>query len=276
MKRKPITVIIPTWNSMPELRETLKSLKPAFGKSLKEVIIIDKMSVDETVRLAYAYGCTIIWDDNTLGHARLNGLKHANTKWIAFIDSDIRLPKDWYKNICKYIDEKTGWVYGQTKEDIPFIENDHEYKRQLKHNLPRKLKIGAFERGYTNNTIALREPLLDAPISNLNAWEDYAMTQWMIKKGYEVIEVPLYCDHLKAELYKKIGLYTESWGIAGELKAKGYNPRTLLRPFYFVYWGLRCTVHFKNFEYTKYYVNICLGMLKVIFKTKKEAFNWSR
>jgi len=206
----------------------------------------------------------------------LLGLKHARTKWVAWIDSDIELPKDWYKEICKSVNDKTGWVYGQTKEDIPFVEADHEYKRQLRNNLPRQLKKGEFERAYTNNTITLREPLLNAPIDNLNAWEDYVMCQWMIKKGYDVIEIALPCKHLKHGVYKKFGLYTESWGIAGELKAKGWNPRTLMRPFYFVYWGIRCTTHFKNFEYTRYYTKVCLGMLKAIFKTRKECFNWNR
>ncbi len=281
---KKVTVIIPTWNSMPELKETLKSLPEAFGKHIKKIIFIDKCSTDGLVKFLYEeyrdYEWSIMFDTGTLGTARRLGLWASRTKWVAWIDSDIVLPKGWYKTMCKYIkSKKTGWVYGYTKENNEFVEKALEWKRQLKNNLPRKLRIGAFERAYTNNTICLRKPLLYAPIDNLNAWEDYVMGQSMIKQGYDVIEVPVACDHLKNEVYEKFGNYTEAWGIAGELKAKGFNPKTLGRPFYFLYWGIRCTVHFKDFRYTQYYTGVFISMIKSIItylKKSKKTFEWSR
>jgi glycosyltransferase involved in cell wall biosynthesis len=280
---KKIDIIIPCWNSMPELEDCLKSLKPAFGKHLGDIIIVDKHSTDGTINCAYKYGCHIIWEGGTLGQARLRGLRAARTKWVAFIDSDIVLTENWFLSIWAWkttiemrSNKLCGLLYGYTEEDIEFIERDHAWKRQMKNNLPRILKIGAFERVYTNNTICLREPLLDAPIENLNAWEDYVMGQWIIEKGLVAVEVSLGCKHLKHGVYEKFGNYTEIWGICGELKAKGWNPRTLCRPFYFVWWGTRCTIHFKDFKYFQYYCNICIRMLKAIFKYRKECFDWSR
>jgi len=286
-QNKKIDIIIPSWNSMPELEDCLKSLKPAFGKHLGDIIIIDKYSKDGTIDCAMKYKCHIIWSKDTLGHARLLGLNAASTKWVAFIDSDIVLPKDWFLSMWAWkttmemrmrgcIKKIIGWIYGYTKEDIEFVERDHEWKRQLRNNLPRILKLGAFERAYTNNTLCLREPLLDAPIENLNAWEDFYLGQWMIKKGYSVIEVPVSCIHLKHGVYEKFNLYTENWGICGELEAKGWNPRTMLRPFYFVWWGFRCCWHFKDLKYFIYYYNICIGMLKAMYFNRKKSFSWSR
>lgn len=117
--------------------------------------------------------------------------------------------------------------------------------------------------------------MLDAPIAELNAWEDYAMGQHMIKKGYDVLEVDVACDHLKSDVYAKFGFYTEAWGIAGEIKAKGMNPYTLMRPFYFLYWGVRCTIHFKDFNYTKYYTGVFLSMINALCNLSK-CFAWSR
>jgi len=216
-----VTAIIPTWNSMPELEDTLQSLLPEFGNIIKKVIIVDKGSKDGTIECAERYGCKIITDTGTLGNARLTGLKAARTKWVLFIDSDIVIPEGWFDTMFKYIKDGVGWVYGYTKEDIEFVERDHEWKRQLQNNLPRELKQGEFERAYTNNTICLREPLLSAPIMDLNAWEDYVLGQWMLHHGYKVLEVPVACEHLKHGVYEKFGLYTEAWGISGELKAKG-------------------------------------------------------
>jgi len=280
MLRK-LDVILPTWNSMPELQNTLDSLIPALGDVLRSVIIVDKFSTDGTIYTAYNWGIDndipvqIILDDSTLGNARKLGLQAATTKWVCFIDSDIVLPVGWLDMVRSYRGVKVGWIYGVTKEDIPFLEKAHEWKRELRNNLPRELKKGEFERAYTNNTICLREPLLDAPIEELSAWEDYVMGQHMIAKGYKVLEVPVFCDHLKHGVYEKFGNYTESWGLVGELKAKGWNPYSLMRPFYFTYWGLRCTFHFKDFKYFQYYTGVTLSMIKAIFN-RATAFEWSR
>ena len=282
MRIRNIEVIIPTWNSMPELQDTLDSLLPAFSSALRKVIILDNYSSDATQQSAINWGAMndipilIVLTGKPLGGVRKIGLRIARTKWVAFIDSDIVLPRGWLREVASYIStKKVGWVYGYTAEDIEFIERAHEYKRQLRNNLPRTLKIGEFERAYTNNTVCLRKPLLDAPIDELNAWEDYVMGQHMIKKGYDVIEIDYPCDHLKHGVYEKFGNYTEKWGLVGELKAKGWNPYTLMRPFYFVYWGIRCTIHFKDFKYLQYYTGVTLGMLSAILN-KAKMFQWNR
>jgi len=158
MLRK-LDVILPTWNSMPELQNTLDSLIPALGSVLRSVIIVDKFSTDGTIYTAYNWGIDndipvqIILDDSTLGNARKLGLQAATTKWVCFIDSDIVLPVGWLDMVRSYRGVKVGWIYGVTKEDIPFLEKAHEWKRELRNNLPRELKKGEFERAYTNNTI---------------------------------------------------------------------------------------------------------------------------
>jgi len=281
MRINKLDIIIPTWNSMPEIENTLESLVPALGDKIGRIIIVDKFSNDATVNTVINWGVEndisihLIHTEASLGTARKMGLLESNTKYVLWVDSDIVLPVNWLKEVQKYWTNDTGWVYGITCEDIPFIEKTHQWKRELKNNLPRTLHKGEFERAYTNNSVTLRKPLLDAPIDGLNAWEDYVMGQHMIEKGYKVIEVPIFCDHLKHGVYKKFGNYTEAWGIAGELKAKGWNMYTLMRPFYFLYWGVRCTLHFKDFRYTQYYIGVFISMWKAIYNRTK-AIEWSR
>jgi len=278
-----ITIIIPTWNSMPELDSCLKSITSVFPKNtVDEIIIVDKHSTDNTVETAKKYNCTIIYDDTTLGSARLKGLNHAKTDWIAFIDSDIELPENWYttmtttiQNLEKKHKLKIGWIYGRTIDDREPLRSEKLWKMELelKKTGYRKLKQG--DRAYTNNTLCLRKPLLNANIKHLNAWEDYVLTQNMLKAGYDVIEVPITCTHLRSETYSKFGIMTEAWGIAGELKAKGINPLTLLRPFWFLYWGTKCTFHFKDLIHLKFNVNVFFSMIKAIIH-QKEAYAWKR
>jgi len=325
-----ISIIIPTWNSMPEFERCLNSIPTAFPEGvIKEIIVVDKHSTDGTIETAKKHGCTILYDDISLGSARMKGLHHAKTERIAFIDSDIELPDGWFDDMlyamettsdtlkfnnykvvenkcskCEHIidcwtdfeigvynekkmkklhpemyrivSNKIGWIYGRTIDDREPIKSEKLWKmqRELGTNGYRLLKEG--DRAYTNNTLCLREPLLNSKIEHLNAWEDYILTQNMLKAGYNVVEVPITCNHLRSHTYDKFGVMTEAWGIAGEIKAKGWNPRTLARPFWFLYWGTRCTIHFKDFSHFKYNLNIFLSMIKAMFINRKQAFEWKR
>ena len=284
-----VSIIIPTWNSMPEFEKCLNSIPKAFPKGMvEEIIIVDKHSTDGTVELAKKHGCTVLYDDISLGSARMAGLHHAKTKWIAFIDSDIELSEGWFKQmistkVAEYFFNKynvfgkleLGWIYGRTIDDREPIKSEKlwKMKRELKDGY-RLIKEG--DRAYTNNTLCLRLPLLNAKIEHLNAWEDYILTQEMLKAGYNVVEVPVTCTHLRSHTYDKFGVMTEAWGIAGEIKAKGINPYTLLRPLWFLYWGTRCTFHFKDIVHFKYNLKVFLSMIKAMFINRKEAFEWKR
>lgn len=281
-----IDIIIPTWNSMPELEKTLKSLKIAFPSDIiNNVIVVDKHSEDGTIECAKKYGCVVLFDDKSLGSARLAGLKRATTDWVAFIDSDIELPPNWFEKMItslfnRYlvsgqsaIEQRVGWFYGRTIDDVSPLREEKLYKMELELSPSGRLVT---HRAYTNNTICRRKPLLDAPIEDLNAWEDYVMTQTMLKAGYEVVEFPVTCIHLRSSTYDKFGVMTEAWGIAGELKAKGWNIRTCLRPFWFIYWGVRCTIHFRDFEHLWFNLKSFWSQIKALYINRKKSFEWKR
>jgi glycosyltransferase involved in cell wall biosynthesis len=266
-----ISIIIPTYNSMPELEKCLSSFKDAFPENtIVEIIIVDKNSLDGTIECAKKFNCTILTNTISLGSARTMGLKHAKTKVICFIDSDIVLPKNWYNDMFNLLvfSDNVGWIYGRTIDDKEPLKSEKLYKMEMEcDSKGRILKLG--DRAYTNNTICLRNPLLKANIENLNAWEDWVLAQEMMKSGYKILEVPIICEHLRSETYKKFGVYTEAWGIAGELKSKGINLKTLLRPFWFLYWGVRCCYHFKDFEHFLFNFKVFKSTIYAILFPKK-------
>lgn len=278
MNIKKLSIIIPTWNSMPEFKKCIISIKDAFPReAVKEIIVIDKNSNDGTIEYAKRNGCVVLNNNKSLGSARLMGLNYAKTKWVVFIDSDIKLPKNWFNNMLSIYNDinndKVGWIYGRTIDDIYPIRDENLYKIDINFaKLPWRYTT---ERAYTNNTLCLRKPLLSSNIENLNAWEDYVMTQTMIKAGHSVVETRLTCEHLRSDTYSKFGVMTEAWGIAGELKAKGFNPKTILRPFWFLYWGIRCCIHFRDLEHFLHNNRIFWSMVRALLSTHK-AFGWSR
>jgi len=262
-----VDIIIPTWNSMPELEYCLQSIKDTIPKENRNnIIVVDKESEDGTLDCAKEYGCTIVTDKGTLGSARLTGLKKATTKWIIFIDSDIEIDESWYNNMISITEHllKTryshfGWIYGRTIDNIEPLKSEKFYKmnQDFKDNPFKIIK----ERAYTHNTIALREPLLKAPIEYVNAWEDYLLAEQMRKHGYLVIEVFNECKQHRKETYKKNGMYTEAWGQIGMINVYGINYKTLLRPFWFPYFGLKNTVHFNDVEHFFFNLKVCFSII---------------
>ncbi len=149
-----VDMIIPTWNSMPELRKCLDGIKIAFPKDvLGDIIAIDRRSIDGSLELAKEYGCRILTSVSSLGGARLLGLKKARTEWVAFIDSYIELPERWHADMLRAVNsEKVGWIYGWTIDDHPHIGKLMFFRMRATYN-GRPYKLESHERAFTNNTL---------------------------------------------------------------------------------------------------------------------------
>lgn len=85
-----VSVIIPTYNLGPYLRESLDSVLGQDSSDI-EVIVVDDGSTDDTPRLLASYGdrIRVIHADHAgCAAARNVGLAHARGRWIAFHDAD--------------------------------------------------------------------------------------------------------------------------------------------------------------------------------------------
>lgn len=266
-----ITVIIPTLNSMPAFKKTLESIKKEIPiKNLEEILVIDKNSTDNTVKTANDYKqkhglpIQIIKEEGTLGLARMRGLQEAKTEWIAFIDSDVELCREWYGNMTQHISNDTGWVVGRLLDTNPLIQAEQLYRRNIKtHGKVRLIKKG--ERAFTHNTLCRRKPLLEVNISHMNAWEDYVLSQAMLSAGYKVKQIPINSLHIKDD---KINEYEEAWSIPGIIKTKG-RVYAFIRMFYWMWWGFRTAIHFRNLWYLNYHFRIFLHQFHAFLKPNR-------
>ena len=187
-----IDYIIPTWNSEKTIENCLKAIVDIGNP--EEIIIVDNKSKDQTVEIAGKYGCKILYDTKSLGSARKMGLKEATTEWIGFVDSDVVISEEWYSKMIKYMSKKVGAIQG-TKLSVvePFREIEVKKTRRIFKEGAYDLRKG--ERGYTDNTIIRRNIALKADIENINAFEDYIITQTVLENGYEWVCVPVFSDH---------------------------------------------------------------------------------
>jgi glycosyltransferase involved in cell wall biosynthesis len=188
MKAPRIDYIIPTYNSASLLEKCLEAIKK-YGNP-NTIILIDKFSKDKTIEIAQKYGCKIIQTDASLGESRLVGVENAETEWIAFIDSDVIIDEHWEK-MFDYTTIKSVGVIQADPKDIG--------KDATAFNCEKPYPLKKFERGFTGATLVRKDLVQDADIKDCNAFEDWFLTQHIIKKGYQWLVVPITPAHYSAE-----------------------------------------------------------------------------
>jgi len=134
-----ISIIIPTYNRAEDLKTTLHTIKPFLTK-IREVIIVDQSKNDETKNLInllknkkirYIYSKI-----PSITLARNLGVKniHKAAKIICFIDDDVTLNKNYFKNILAVFNNNAS-----AKAVAGFFINENLSKRRKFEIVLRKL-----------------------------------------------------------------------------------------------------------------------------------------
>ncbi len=157
----------------------------------------------------------IIERTKPLGLARMRAIQKVSTEWFAFIDDDVAILPNWFESLAKFIDKDIGAIQGIMRE---YGLGDNLDKELLLFNIrnnkkKRALNIG--ERGFTHNTLIRTDLVKDWKPSreDLSAFEDYELTQHVLKKGFNWLIIP----NFNALHYKTLReLWTGTiWGIKG-------------------------------------------------------------
>jgi glycosyltransferase involved in cell wall biosynthesis len=102
-----LTVIIPTYNEAQYLKGTLYSVKFA-----DEIIVVDSMSTDDTVKIAADHGCKVVSRKfDNFSNQKNHALKYASSDWILFLDADERITYALQKEILKAINSNIHTGY---------------------------------------------------------------------------------------------------------------------------------------------------------------------
>lgn len=102
-----LTVIIPTYNEAQYLEGALYSVKFA-----NEIIVVDSLSTDDTVKIATDYGCKVVSRKfDNFSNQKNHALQFATSDWILFLDGDERITYALQKELLIAIksNEHTGY-----------------------------------------------------------------------------------------------------------------------------------------------------------------------
>jgi len=101
-----LTVIIPTLNAERTLGATLAGLVPgAVSGLVKDVIVVDGGSSDDTVMIAEGAGCEIIHTHKGRGTQLAAGGARGRGEWLLFLHADTVLEADWEQEVRGFIEQ---------------------------------------------------------------------------------------------------------------------------------------------------------------------------
>lgn len=136
--------IIPAFNAQRSLKDCLDSI---FGQTVPtdnyEVILVDNNSKDQTLSVAVQYPLVKILKEPRQGrsYARNTGAMQARGKFLAFIDSDVVLEKDWLQQQIYLWREGVG---GQQGAIIPAQTDGQKSLNQYRYRSIKESTAGSF------------------------------------------------------------------------------------------------------------------------------------
>lgn len=143
----PVSIIIPTYNAGKEFEKLALIIKKQTA-NIRQVLVIDSSSADETVNIANKYGFTVeIIPKSQFKHGKTRqyALEKINTEIVVFLTQDALLYDEFsIENLirCLISDEKIAAVYGR---QMPYENTGILGKFARLYNYPPISKINNYD-----------------------------------------------------------------------------------------------------------------------------------
>ena len=194
-----VTFVVIAYNESAGIIECLETILTQDSLHNFKVVVVDDGSTDGTGKLVatrFDKQVQVILQPNLgRGVARQTGLAKVRSDYVAMVDSDIRLPKDWLARCMVQIEGKVG-VGG-----IAVPDGDCSTIHRL-YNLSPKNKPGSVS-VVGSNALFSTEVLRNAGTSWVTPLgEDFRLNQLLVSTGFDLNTVPgLVVQHIEHKSY---------------------------------------------------------------------------
>ena len=129
----PISIIIPTFNSEPDLHETLESLFEGIENNLiRELIISDGGSTDKTKLIADEVGAFVVEGSRSRGLQISKGIDKSKGDWILILHADTSLSSDWSVKLLEKTDKNFAYHFKLKFKSKSLFARIVEYWAQIR------------------------------------------------------------------------------------------------------------------------------------------------
>jgi glycosyltransferase involved in cell wall biosynthesis len=232
MKDVEISVIVPTKNEAKNIERCLKSIT---GQTFTqyECIVVDNNSSDATVALAKKYTDLVFTAGPERSSQRNFGAKHAQGKFVLFIDADMELQPDVLE-ACLFTAGKTTNIGGIIIPEIPIGYNFFEKVKAFERSLYNKYGDETTDAArFFPKKIFIEVGGYDVTITGPEDWD---LPETIKKKGYEITRVKAQIMHYERipsviDLFRKKFYYAKK---AHRYLAKQQIPAVSSKTIYFL------------------------------------------
>jgi len=190
-------VVVLTKNSEKLLEESLKSIvknKPS------EIIIVDDGSTDRTLEISKKYTYQIYHNGGGVGFSRQLGAEKANKDLIAYVDSDVILPENFFNRMLL---EKKESGYHAIQAQVLSLKNATYWQWGEDQCRKRYNKPGEEDLVNTTATIFDKDVILKYRFDTLfTAGEDSELSYRLNREGYRLGKASIGAYHLHRESFK--------------------------------------------------------------------------
>lgn len=179
-----VSVVIRNRNEAEYLKTTLEILTKVYPEDIVEIIVIDNNSKDDSIKIAEAFKCRVIFiEDFTYGKAINLGIREAVADHVLLLSAHaVPVGRSFFKNAMSAMAENEN-VAG-----IRFINSIENYQRALKNNFIVKdpLRFGLMAGCCLVNKKVWEEIKFD---EKLPFSEDKEWTRKVVEHGYKVLDL---------------------------------------------------------------------------------------
>ncbi len=220
-----ITIVLPTKDRHKLLRNCLMSLKGQ-GKNFKEIIIVDSSANYESKKTVTKFrehlNVKYIYEEPAGYPSAYNkGIKKAQGRWIAFLNDDCIVSKNWTEQLCRAIEKYPFDVIQGKSISVPkdniyaAIMGDH-YNNWVNSHLVKKLNLDTFDAKCSiipKIMFYKKGKLIGFDERLIRGSEDIEMGQRLVQSGVKIIYYPKIVIYHKERTTLK-GFVSQHWRIA--------------------------------------------------------------
>jgi glycosyltransferase involved in cell wall biosynthesis len=201
-----VSVIIPAKNEGKYLALCIEAIKKAFNnKTRYEIIIVNNNSTDNTKTIAKKYSCILI-DNAKYGAAssRNIGAKNARGEYLAFIDADCVINKQWYANLSENLNiENVAAAGTKIMPDLEYATWVEKIMFYLNVRRGKKISKNAIEvKWIGSSNILIKKQVFDK-IGGFDedfiTCEDYDLSQRVSEQGKILLDNRIFTTHMRED-----------------------------------------------------------------------------
>lgn len=184
-----ISVVIPTLNAERTLPATLTALvTAAVDGAVREVIVVDGGSSDNTRKIADVAGAEIVASDTGRGPQLSTGAKAARFPWLLFLHADTVLEDGWHEEAMTFIEKVERGVREDAAAAFRFRLDDKGLRPRILETLVRA-RCAALKLPYGDQGLLISKRLYDAVggFNTLPIMEDVDLIRRLGRKRVELL-----------------------------------------------------------------------------------------